>query len=270
MEALAAAEENLTVLCDNHVCAAQMDSACVIKSVTSLNIRTLAKTKFNAKIFIDCTGDDQFIPGIKNEDPNDPCLTAQATASSVKKDEMFQSMQGADGDLMPLDIPRAVIACALRTQGDVNGLYLKLHSAHSEPKMVTMRAFTRGNGRDNFCVFGETLTVQAEVPPMGESWVKFPLCIPVEEEFQDRFYIQVWLEPTEGISWRSVKDLTIFHRAGEMNENGEWVIEGCRSYRHSFTEPVEKLADCGAENVINGYSAVSRIMSLKFMKDRSG
>ena len=200
---------------------------------------------------------DQYIPGLKNEDPKDPCLQAKAIASSVKTNEMYQPLQGTDGDLMPLNIPRMVIACAIRTDGDINGLYLKLHSALSEARTVTMRAFTRGNGRDNFCVFGETITVQAEVPPMGENWVKFPLSIPVEpEEFQDRFYVQVWLEPEEGISWRSVKDLTIFHRAGEMDENGEWIIEGSRSYRHSFTKPVEALANCSAENVCNGYSRI--------------
>ena len=218
------------------------------RGIYQRHIRTLQQTLIR---------NDQFIPGFKNEDPNDPCLTAKATASSVKTDELFQTMQGVDGELMPLDIPRMVIACALRTEGDVNGLYLKLHSALTEARTVTMRAFTRGNGRDNFCIFGETITVQAEVPPMGESWVRFPLCIPVEEEeFQDRFYIQVWLEPEEGISWRSVKDLTIFHRAGEMDEHGEWIIDGSRSYRHSFTKPVEEYADCGAQNVVNGHSRI--------------
>lgn len=200
---------------------------------------------------------DQYIPGFKNEDTNDPCLHAAVTVSSTKQDEMFQSLQGTDGDLMPLDIPRMVIACALRTQGDVDGIYLKLHSARSTPCTVTMRAFTRGNGRDNFCTFGDTVTVQAEVPPSGESWVKFPLRFPVEpDEFQDRFYIQVWLDPIDGISWRSVKDLTIFHRAGEMGADGEWIIDSSRSYRHSFTKPLEALADCSGENVINGHSRI--------------
>lgn len=211
---------------------------------------------------------DQYIPGFQNEDPNDPCLKASVTASSVKTDEVFQTMQGVDGELMPLDIPRMVIACALRTHGDVNGIWLKLHSSLAEARTVTMRAFTRGNGRDNFCTFGETITVQAEVPPMCESWVKFPLCIPVEaEEFQDRFYIQVWLEPEEGISWRSVKDLTIFHRAGEMGENGKWVIDGSRSYRHSFTKPVEEISDCGAHNVVNGHSRILDAKHYEWVSD---
>ena len=210
---------------------------------------------------------DQFIPGFRNEDPGDPCLNATATASSVKTNELFQTMQGADGELMPLDIPRMVIACALRTNGDVDGIYLKLHSALPVPKTVTMRAFTRGNGRDNFCVFGDTITLQAEVPPMGESWVRFPLSIPVEpEEFQDRFYIQVGLDPAEGISWRSVKDLTIFHRAGEMAD-GEWVIKSSRGYRHSFTKPVEEIADCGAQNVANGHSRILDATHYEWVSD---
>lgn len=200
---------------------------------------------------------DQFIPGFKNADPDDPCLTATATASSVKTNELFQTMQGTDSELMALDIPRMVIACAIRTNGDVDGIYLKLHSAFPTPKTVTMHAFTLGNGRDNFCVLGDTITVQAEVPPMCESWVRFPLSIPVDpEEFQDRFYIQVGLDPAEGISWRSVKDLTIFHRAGEMDEAGNWIIKSSRSYRHSFAKPVEEFADCSAQNVVNGHARI--------------
>lgn len=211
---------------------------------------------------------DQFIPGLKNEDTEDPCLTAKATASSTKIDEIFQNMQGTDGELIPLDIPRAVIACALRTQGDVNEIYLKLHSALSAPCTVTMHAFTCGNGRDNYCTYGDTLTLQAEVPPMSESWIKFPLHIPVEEEeFQDRCYIQVWLEPVEGISWRSVENVTIFHRAGEMDENGEWIIETSKSYRHSLKKPVEILADCSAENVINGYSRIIDAKRYEWVSD---
>jgi len=92
---------------------------------------------------------------------------------------------------------------------------------------------------------------------MCESWVRFPLSIPVDpEEFQDRFYIQVELERAEGISWRSVKDLTIFHRAGEMDEAGNWIIKSSRSYRHSFAKPVEEFADCSAQNVVNGHARI--------------
>jgi len=52
---------------------------------------------------------DQYIPGIKNDDVNDPCLRAKATASSYSESELFETMQGTDGDYIPLDVSRCVV-----------------------------------------------------------------------------------------------------------------------------------------------------------------
>ena len=67
--------------------------------------------------------DDQFIPGFQNEDPNDPCLTATAAASSVKTDEIFQTLQGVEGALLPLNTARMMNYCVSTSHGDVNALY---------------------------------------------------------------------------------------------------------------------------------------------------
>ncbi|NLB55598.1 MAG: FAD-dependent oxidoreductase, partial [Lentisphaerae bacterium] len=56
MEKLAAAEKNLTVLYNNHICGVEMNGSS-IKGVTAMNIRTLSKSNYSAKVFIDCTGD---------------------------------------------------------------------------------------------------------------------------------------------------------------------------------------------------------------------
>jgi hypothetical protein len=145
---------------------------------------------------------------------------------------------------------------SLKGRRDLHGLYLKLHSSCAEPQTVTLHAFDKGNGRDNFSVFGETVTSQAAVPP-GENWVFFPFLIPIEyEPFQDRCYIQVWLDPAEGISWRSVERLSNFESAGEQDKAGQWSIQRTKGYRYSVKEPAEKPADCAPENVINGYSRI--------------
>ena len=57
METLAAPEPNLTVLCNMHVCQAEMESAAKIRSVVARNMLDLTRTRFCAKMFIDCTGD---------------------------------------------------------------------------------------------------------------------------------------------------------------------------------------------------------------------
>ena len=60
---------------------------------------------------------DQYIPGVKNEDEGDPCLTAGVTASSFSKSEMFEAMQGITGEYVPLNAPRGVVfnVCLLYT-----------------------------------------------------------------------------------------------------------------------------------------------------------
>ena len=51
------AEPNITVLYDTHVYGAHMESASKIRGVYAMNFRTLEKTHFTGKIFMDCTGD---------------------------------------------------------------------------------------------------------------------------------------------------------------------------------------------------------------------
>ena len=57
MEKLAAAEKNLTVVCDTHVYDVNMADNETIEAVQAINIRTLCKQRYTGKIFIDCTGD---------------------------------------------------------------------------------------------------------------------------------------------------------------------------------------------------------------------
>lgn len=200
---------------------------------------------------------DQFIPGLKNEDAGDPCLSAKATASSVKADEMFQSMQGNDDELKPLTSPRMMEFTVACSEGDVENVWVKLGSTNADPTPVTMYARVLGGSSESFEDDVVPVSARGVVPPMGEHWVKIPIHIPVEEDnLLDRRYIRVWLDAAEGISWRGVKDLPFFSRSGVMNEKGKWNGVANYSYRYSLKEPVERLADCSPENVINGYSRI--------------
>ncbi len=57
MEKLVYAEKNITVLYNRHVCGVEMENSSVIKGVKTFNFLDLTKERFEAKIFIDCTGD---------------------------------------------------------------------------------------------------------------------------------------------------------------------------------------------------------------------
>lgn len=201
--------------------------------------------------------DDQFIPGFRNEDPSDPCLTAAVTASSVKHDEIFQALQGVDDELLPLNVDRLMNYCVASSHGDIEAIYVKLHSANDAPATITLHAYTQGHSLDSFAEQKEVFTAQGEVPPCGEHWVKVPIHIPIpKNDMLDRCYMRIWIDAAEGISWRSVRNRSFYQIAGERLPNGKWNASGCWTYRLTHTEPVEEPANCGPENVINGHSRI--------------
>ena len=199
---------------------------------------------------------DQYIPGLKNEDPEDPCLTATVTASSVSTTEIAQTQQGSDGPLLPLDRRRCTVLAADRRKGDVDAIWVKLHSTLSEPYTITLHAHTQGGDVDTFSAAGEEQVSQAVVPPMSETWVKFPVRFVMEENrFISRCSILIWFEPTEGISLRSVEKLSFYYATGEWKD-GRWRLKDCTGVRAYPEEPKEPAANCAPESVINGVARI--------------
>ena len=200
---------------------------------------------------------DQYIPGFKNEDANDPCLSAKATASSINKSEVFGALKGKDGELVPLDRVRGALTTFYRSEGDITQLYLELHSDLSVPQTVTLHARVEGTNISDLVRCGDEVTAQAIVPPGGEHWVKVPIEIKLGEvERKDKRFVRLWLEPVDGIFWRSVKNVSFHFQTGVKDENDEWVMKSTECFRISREEPVEELANCGPENVINGLSRI--------------
>ena len=212
--------------------------------------------------------DDQFIPGLKNEDPNDPCLTATATASSVKTDEIFWNMLGVPGELKPLDVVRSTTFWLARKDGDLTELYLKLHSACAEPKKVTLHYSPKG--ADVYSIAKETkvFTAEAEVPPMRETWVRFPVDVKLPPNpMMEKCDMKVWLDPAEGISWRSVTDLSYNHKAGIITPDGKEKNTIYQSYCISRTLPEDKIANCSPANVVNGHSRIQSADIYEWVSD---
>ena len=191
---------------------------------------------------------DQWIPGVKNEDPGDPCLTAAVKASSVSHTEVFRNEMGVVGELRPLNVLRRARLRVPENQ-DICQLYCKLHSSCKEPTTVTMRAYTMGGDIDTFSALGEEITVKAVVPPMGEGWVKFDFS---SKPLRGEGAVMAILEPAAGISWRVIENLTFYFWISEMGADGKWKTEGRKTYCMRAKDPVpEVYANCAAENVIN-------------------
>ncbi len=211
---------------------------------------------------------DQFIPGIKSEDPTDPCLNAKVTASSVCTTELFRNAQGELGELLPLDVDRAVDMKFSEAEGDISEIYVKLHNSLSEPQTVTLYAQYFGGDVDTYSTPGEIVSAQAVVPPMCESWVKFDIHVPIERnKYVESCAARVMIHATPGISWRSIENLSLYQRAGFRNEKGEWEMKTSRSLCALRYLPEEVMANCGPENVVNGHNRIVDEQNYEWVSD---
>jgi hypothetical protein len=68
--------------------------------------------------------------------------------------------------------------------------------------------------------------------------------------------VKVWIDQADGISWRSLDNLSFYHQAGELGANGKWKMKTGKSLCLLAEEPPMTIANCGPENVINGYSRI--------------
>ncbi|MBE6596854.1 MAG: FAD-dependent oxidoreductase [Ruminococcaceae bacterium] len=201
--------------------------------------------------------DDQYIPRIRREDHADPCLGAKVSASSVCTTEIFRTAKGEVGELLPMNVARAVNLGYSETHGDIEHIYLRLRSDLAEEKTVRIHAQPFGGDSDTFAAPGEIYTVESVVPPMREGWVRFDVHIPTKrDKYVEAVRIRIELDEAEGISWRSITNGTMYQSAGEKDADGNWRMKLYVSMCASVSEPYEPAANCAPENVVNGYNRI--------------
>ena len=201
--------------------------------------------------------DDLYIPDVPSIDPGDPCLAATATASSACTAEEFTLRRGIPGDLVPLDRGRMITSGVSRFNGDVERFYVKLHNAAQEPRTVTVHACIQGSNVDSFSQAQEEFTAQIVVPPAGEHWVEVPIYLTIPMNiYLETCLITVRLDPAQDISWRIINGLNMYWRYGEQLPDGSWKVRNGKSYFAQFTQPQQIMANCGPENVNNGYNRI--------------
>jgi hypothetical protein len=212
--------------------------------------------------------DDQYIPTVKSNDVNDPCLKAKATASSVCSGEIFRTAKGEIGDLLPLNVARAADISYSETHGDVEHVYVKLRSDLDKPYTIKLHLQPIGGDSDTFAAAGEIYTTEAVVPPMSESWVKFDVNIPTKRDmYVESVRIRFMLDENPGISWRSIVNGTMYQKAGEKDADGNWNMKQNCSMCASVPEPKEPIANCGPENAINGYNRIVDAENYEWVSD---
>ncbi len=186
-----------------------------------------------------------WIPGFRNEDPEDLALKAEAVASSTWEVVRWgrEEVKPA-ADLHQLNVRRAMMLPVGRTNF-LKVVYLLLRSEREED--VRVRVGLRAAKEPGDFSSREDLAVaEAEVPPERESWVRFEVNCQVDSP-----YFWVWLSKAEGISWRLMRAAPRgSHRAYE-EEPERW--RRMRGFYSVYTEPpIEIGTGIRPENVING------------------
>ena len=195
---------------------------------------------------------DQYIPGVRNEDPEDLARTARATASSTA---VGQSMGREDVRLDTtwhrMDHKRAFMMPVGR--GSIASVSVYLRSEAEERTRLRLHVLA-AQAPDDFSAREDIALAEAGIPPRHEGWVDFPVdietCTP---------YAWVWLEPIKGVSWRLMQSALTGMQRAYATKDAEgpdaWVTPS-GYYACILDPPAMARFDCVPENAVNGLARV--------------
>jgi hypothetical protein len=193
---------------------------------------------------------DQYIPGIVNEDPADLARSATVTASSTASHEIFDQPEVLPDKLHPLNMPRAVMF-PRGIHRELKSVRLLLRSERSEPVELTLHVREAGAPGD-YSADEDLMTATATVPPNRESFVEFPLDATIDAPI-----VWVWLPKTEGISWRLMASGPYQAcRAYGGGASRPWTVVDGQYYAFSTEPPLAYETDYRPENVTNGVARI--------------
>jgi len=194
---------------------------------------------------------DQYIPDLKNEDPDDLARTAMVTASSTTAVETFTRDQVRHREGHPLNMPRAVMI-PRGVHKRLQSVSLVLYSERTEPVEVTVHVREAAQPGD-FSSRQDLTTAATQVAPGRLAWVKFAIDCTVQQP-----YVWFWLPKTEGVSWRLMQTAppTTCRAYGGDGANREWTVVLGQHYACLTDPPTAIACDYRPENVIDGVARI--------------
>lgn len=193
---------------------------------------------------------DQYIPGLKNEDPRDLARKARVTASSTASCEEFGRGEVKRETSHPLATSRAVMF-PRGAHGRLDSVYLYLASQRDDAVDLTLH-LRQSDASGDFSATADTATAQAKLPAKKQGFIEFPVRCSVEKP-----YVWVWLEPTKGVAWSLMTGAPLGAcRAYGGKQDKEWtVVKG--QYYACYTKPTLAMPrDFSPGNVINGVTRI--------------
>lgn len=194
--------------------------------------------------------DDQYIPGIVNNDPDDLARTSSPTASSVSGSEMYAPYPGFLSDWLELDRERACFM-ARGIDTEIPALYLWLRNDTDREQTLTLH-FRIQADPDGFETPEDTACSSASIKAGQESWVRFPLNVRVELR-----YFWFYLERCDGVWWRTLEcSMLDFSRSERTDPNGRFEYIFAKTHAASLCPLIPERADCSPAMAINGVSRI--------------
>ena len=196
---------------------------------------------------------DQFIPGIANEDSLDLARDAVAEASSVSAGEIFNDSQGIPGEWKFLDCRRAGML-PRENDDEIGSIWIYMRNTGASSTPVTARVRKE---RDPGLFWNEEDIAESTVVLASgfEGWVELPVNRRVEER-----YIWVWLEklsPSDGalVAWRGMDMSPLDWFSASESDNG-FSVDGRWGMMMRLQPPCETLADTSPAQITNGYGRI--------------
>jgi hypothetical protein len=183
---------------------------------------------------------DQYIPGVSNEEPDDLARTATVTASSYSRKEVFYPHHGIIAAWQPLDetwclafkdTPQAALSLYLRNSGGATTLSARWAEMDSYDRQEVVEA------------------VSAEVPAGFDGYIDIPRSYNFAAKKSG-----LQLLANAQLSVERVEFADHGYSAG-VERSPYWQMESNLTFTHRFAGDLEPLpADCSPQNVINGVS----------------
>jgi hypothetical protein len=231
-------------------------SLCIAKGITPRELGKNHLSEYRQQLL----RDDQYIPGLKNADEKDLARTAEVTASSVSRREIYVNRLGTDGGVLPLDCQRATFL-ARGVSEKIDSVWLQLLNETGEEAPVTVHVRVQEDP-DGYTTKEDLCTVTEKIPA-GRNWAEFPIGKTVQKR-----YLWFWIDAMPGISWGVWNYPPLDWTRSERKQSDDTFVN-IRNQAHCalLSKPVEEPADCSPENVINGYSRAFSAKEYEWVSD---
>ena len=203
--------------------------------------------------------DDQHISGLMSTDPADLAGKALVTASSEKPGEEYYAHIGFETVGRELTCQRGAVVNR-GVDKYVPSLWTKLTNRTDEEKTLLFHIQLR---QDGYRAEGDLCTALVTLPPHSTDW--YELKTDVETSI---LYFFVWTDRCPGVFWHTYEEAALSLCLAEREDESKPFRETYFvTHAIELSKPENKLAYCGAENVINGYSRAEDTEHYEWVSD---